>query len=355
MVAYVPYWRLKGMIFTCSDDGIRHRFADVSQSAMGDSVFPASLGLRSQALRLKFVTSSARGHFLHPVMKRSAALELFARREAAGLKPPLYLQRRIGAALSLIYAPVYQTDRIYDAVVNRPLHAHTNDAAPQLNRLPGGPARAHLTFIPAICPACGWDLEGRRDALVLVCRNCDRVWQAAGQGLEEIRIAHRPATDALQVYLPFWRIKARVEGIALASVADLVRLANLPVAIRPEWASRALRFWSPAFKVSPATFLRLARILTVAQPEVEPVEKLPRNDLFPVTLTVADAAESLAVTLAALARPARRIHPMLTDIRIVAERALLVFIPFEVGHHDYLQPTLNLSLNKNQLALAGNL
>jgi hypothetical protein len=352
-LTYVPYWRFKGMIFTCGNDGIRHRFTDVSQSAVAKPAFPPSLGLRSQALRLKFVTPSAQGHFVHPELRRREALDLFTRREEALMAPPVYLRSQIGESLSLIYTPVYQTDRIYDAVLNRPLPQR--NAAPEFDQLAGGPARAHLNFIPAICPACGWDLEGQRDALVLICRNCDRVWQATGRGLEEIRIAHVPATDARQVYLPFWRIKATVQGAQLASFADLARLANLPLVLKPEWESRAFRFWSLAFKVRPATLLNLARNLTLAQPRVKLIEKLPHSDLFSVTLPSVEAAESLMVVLAAFAKPARLFYPRLANIRIVAEGALLVYIPFEVGHHEYLQPELKLALNKNQLALAGNL
>ncbi len=353
-LTYVPYWRFKGMIFTCGTDGIRHRFVDVSQNAVGDTRFPESLGLRSQALRLKFVTPSTPGHFLEPAaLGRKAALDLFTRRETALIKPPVYLQSHIGESLSLIHAPVYQTDRIYDAVLNRPL-PQTSDEPP-LTGLPGGPARAHLNFIAAICPACGWDLEGRRDTLVLICRNCDRVWQASGKGLEEIRISHVPAADADEVYLPFWRIKAKVEGVSLSSYADLARLANLPAVPGPDWQSRPFRFWSPAFKVRPATLLNLARNLTLTQPQARLIEKLPPSELFPVTLPVTEAAESLRVVLASFAKPARSFHPRLADIRIVPEGALLVFIPFVVGHHEYLQPRLNLTLNKNQLALASNL
>jgi hypothetical protein len=350
---YVPYWRFKGMLFTCGQEGIRHRFTDVSRIAVDTPALPVSLGLRSQALRLKFVTPSCPGYLLKPALGRGAVLDLFARREAARKTGPVYFQARIGESLSLIYAPVYQTEGLHDAVLDRPVPQ--SRGAPLLTQLPGGRATAHLTFISAICPACGWDLEGQRDALVLICRNCDRVWRATGRGLEEIRIACLPATGPHQVYLPFWRIRASVHGAALSSYADLARLANLPVAIKPEWESRSFRFWSLAFKVRPATFVNLARSLTLAQPSVEPVERLPRSDLFSVTLPASEAAQSLVVILAAFAKPARRVLPRLGDIRIQAEKASLVYIPFDVGHHEYLQPELKLTVNKNQLALAGNL
>ena len=57
------------------------------------------------------------------------------------------------------------------------------------------------------------------------------------------------------LYLPFWRMKPRVEGIHLVSYADLIRLANLPKVINRAFESAPLYFWSPAFKVSPALSL----------------------------------------------------------------------------------------------------
>ena len=353
VLTYVPYWRFKGLIFTCGDGGIDHRFSDVSQLALDAKAFPASLGLRSQALRLRLVTPATPGRFLLATMGKRQALDLFTARETAKCPGPVHLQAHIGESLSLIYAPVYQDEHLHDAVLDRPLPGEPENVV--LADLPGGPAEGRFQFVPAICPTCGWDLEGHRDSLVLLCRNCDRVWQAAGHGLVEIRIAHVPATDAGQVYLPFWRIKARVDGVMLSSYADLVRLANLSRVIQADWELRPFRFWSLAFKVRPSTLLNLARNLTLSQPRVTLVEQLPRSELFPVTLPVTEAIESLKVVLATFAKPARQIYPQLPSIQIVPQAALLVFIPFTVGPHEYLQPALKLTVNKNQLALAGNL
>ncbi len=47
--------------------------------------------------------------------------------------------------------------------------------------------------------------------------------------------------------------------------------------------------------------------------------------------------------------------PMLTDLRVEPLSYILVYIPFRKGHHDYVNPDLHLSVNRNQLSLAGNL
>ena len=65
-IVLFPYWRFKGMLFACAGNDIRHQFVDVSTQAVGSQSFPVSLGLRSQALKLKFVTPETVGRFLKP-------------------------------------------------------------------------------------------------------------------------------------------------------------------------------------------------------------------------------------------------------------------------------------------------
>jgi hypothetical protein len=63
---YFPYWRFKGMLFSCAGNGVVHKFVDVSHQAVLSPLFPVSLGLRSQALKLKFVKRETAGRFLKP-------------------------------------------------------------------------------------------------------------------------------------------------------------------------------------------------------------------------------------------------------------------------------------------------
>ena len=50
------YLRFKGMFFSCGTNGIQHRFMDLSHQAVQSRYFPVSVGLRSQAMKLKFVS-----------------------------------------------------------------------------------------------------------------------------------------------------------------------------------------------------------------------------------------------------------------------------------------------------------
>jgi hypothetical protein len=60
-LVFFPYWRFKGTFFSCVESGINHRFMDISHQAVESRYFPISVGLRSQALKLNFVTPETRG------------------------------------------------------------------------------------------------------------------------------------------------------------------------------------------------------------------------------------------------------------------------------------------------------
>ena len=353
-VFYFPYWRFKGMTFACGEGGITHRFVDASVQGIDSPRFSASLGLRSQALKLAFVTPETPGRFLKPEVTYREAGAIFNERFQAPGKGRVFHRAQIGEAVSLIFAPFYQkAGRLFDAVLNEPAVGAEDGVDPAAR--PGGRPNWKTRFIPNLCPGCGWDLQGQNDSLVLLCNNCDSVWKPTPEKLVRIHFGHLPMDGNDLCYLPFWRIHADVSAYALASYADMVRLANLPKAIRAEWETAPFRFWSPAFKVRPQTLIHLNRGLTLAQPEAEIEPGIPKGRLFPVTLPVKEAVESLKLCLASFVKPPKQMLPLLSDAQVSPRRFLLIFVPFVEGHHEYLQPQMRLAINKNQLALAGNL
>lgn len=353
-LVYYPYWRFKGMLFSCLESGIRHRFIDVSYQAVESRLFPITLGLRSQALKLSFVTPEKSGYFLKPTFSFNKAMNIFKLRFSASLPGPVFYQSHIGDTISLIYSPFYEEDKIYDAVLNKPLTSIPPDDF-KTSSLPGGRPDSHIQFLPTLCPACGWDLEGQRDTLILLCRNCSTAWRPIKSGLNPVKFATMWTKDENIVYLPFWRIKADINGIRLDSYADLVRIANLPKAIQKEWKDREFYFWSPAFKVRPKVFIQLGRNMTLSQPGGKMGEDLPKARIHPVTLSTEDAAEGLTMSMAGFMKPEKDMFPILKDITIKPKRYLLVYIPFVEQYHDYVQSELYLAINKNQLSLASNL
>ncbi len=351
-IIYVPYWRFKGSLFSSTPGGVKHRFLDFSYLAVKSDFFPITLGFRSQALKLRFATPKTPGRFFESMLSLEDAMGIFGRRSAENPSQTVFFREYIGETLSVVYSPFYVKGRIMDAILNKPASGISSDGFDP-DRYSMDAPDWPLVFVPTLCPDCGWDLEGDRDSLALLCRNCESVWFPKGKGLEKIGFATLAGSGNL--YLPFWRIKAAVGGIALSNYADLVRLANLPVAPRPDHAETEFHFWSAAFKVPPKTFLRLNGNLTIAQPKRELARELPSKAAYPANLSISEAVESLKINLAEFARPRQRMLPLLSSITIKATGAILVYVPFEEGHHEYVNKDFALTINRNQLRLASNL
>jgi hypothetical protein len=356
-LVFLPYWRFKGIAYTCAMEGVSHRFLDISALALEESFphLPVSLGFRSQALALKQVTPHTRGRFLKPADVHTILEQ--AQSRSMRMKGPIHpgFLEHIGETLSLIYTPVYPKNGILmDAILNRPTRSSV-DTDNRLEDLPDCRVENQIVFLPGICPDCGWDLEGKNDSLILICKNCSTLWKPRNRQLVKINFGcSRPGHDT-DVMIPFWKISARISGLPLSSMADLARLANLPRVIRADWENQELFFWSPAFKVRPRIFLSLASRVTVGQPDPDLDREIRKNTYVPVTLPAGEAVQSIRVTLTDLARPRNEILPGLSDLKIRPKKAMLVFLPFEDHTHDYVHPGLLAGVNKNALALASNL
>lgn len=343
------------MLFCFSPAGIGNRFADVSQQAIGSAHFPVSLGLRSQALKLKFVTSEFTGNFLKPLISTKSFLALIEERFNLDWPKPILHKAHVGENLSLIYAPFYIKDQVFDAVLNQPVMAQRLPENFQVESFHAATPAKHLHFLATLCPQCGWDLQGERDSLVLNCPNCASAWRPLENQLTRLNVAYLPAADGPVRFLPFWRIKAAISGLDLATYADLIRVANLPKVILDKWRSTEFRFWGPAFKVRAQNYLSIATSLTVAQPMQDLEPEMPEGRLHPVNLALAEALETLKLNLANFMRPRKAVVNRIQQIHIAPLSYLLVYLPFEERQHEYVLPWMNLAINKNQLALADNL
>jgi hypothetical protein len=354
-LTYLPYWRFKGMLFSCLPGGIEHKFMDLSHQAVQSTAFPVSLGFRSQTLKLQFVSPDTEGRFLKPTFPLPEVMEIFDRRFSGSLPKPILHQAHIGESISLIYSPCYmKNDRLYDGILNEPVQGSIPPDF-DLEALAGGPPDWKTKFVPTLCPSCGWDLDGERDAMVLFCRNCTSAWQGAKDGLKQIPFSYIPREEEDTVYFPFWRVRASTSGIPLENYADLVKAANLPKAVQDGWEDIEFRYWEPAFKVRPRTLLRLASTMTCTQPQDKRVKEIPEGRMYAVNLPITEAIENLKTNLAGFLKPKQFLVENLPDIEIKASGFSLVYVPFVEKHHDLVHPSLHLSINRNQLALSGNL
>jgi hypothetical protein len=208
-----PIGGSKGMLFSCLPSGIQNRFLDVSQQAAQSPLFPASVGLRSQAMKLRFVSPETNGWFIKPVLPfrevMAAFLTRFNRHIRRADSSPVPHRRIREPDLR----PFYVGKRIMDAVLNQPVSGDLDETF-ELSGFPGGPAEWRIRFIPTLCPNCGWDMQGRRDAVGPSLQKL-RIHVAglkAGQCPGSTWPICRASEDENTVYLPFWRIKADVSA-----------------------------------------------------------------------------------------------------------------------------------------------
>lgn len=351
---YLPYWRFKGILFSSLRERVHHRIVDVSHQALLSEAFPLSLGVRPQALKLRFVSPEAEGRFLKPDFPLENLMQVIEERFSKDLARPIYTQGFIGDTLSQIYAPFFVDGKIHDGVLNRPI-ASAPPANFDVMTQPGGAPHWQIHFIPAQCPACGWDLEGERDSIALHCKNCSTLWIEANRGFRKLDFGHVPGETGHVLYLPFYRIKPEIKGIELRSYSDLIRIANLPKVVQKGMDERPFHFWSPAFKIRPRDFLRFSMTVTLSQPVETWVPQMPEAELFPVTLPIQDAVESLKINLAGFVKPSGPMLPALADIQIKAEKVELIYFPFRVQRDEIFHPFFQLRTTRNVLNFARHL
>jgi len=351
---YVPYWRFKGMRFSCLANGMEHQLIDVSHKAMDEEQFPRSVGLRSQTQKLRFAASHMKGRFLTPTLPFSDLIPIIDKRFNTSLSKPIAHQADIGDNLSIIYSPFYFDGSFIDAILNQPVTKKLPDNF-DVSAYAGSRLDWNMHFLPTLCPHCGWDMEGKRDSQVLICENCASMYKPGNNGFSKLTTVHLAGKGEHLRYMPFWRIKADISHISLASHADLVREANLSRTIQPGMPNPAFHFWALAFKVRPQFFIKLSQAMTVAQPAGKFLKGIPSNNLHPVNLPLKEGLESLKLTLSGMIKPRRKVLSLLPEIKIKPISYVLVYLPFIEKHHDLVQPEMNMAINKNMLAHATNL
>ncbi len=350
---YLPYWRFKGLLLFSQPAGNTHKFVDINQQAVEIPGAPLTLGLRPQAMKFKFAAPDMEGSFIPPARSFSEAFAAFQKRFSQAFSAPLIHCAHLGESVGLLYSPFYAAGRLYDAVLDQPVGRLPEELAK--SRLKETKPSWRVQFVPALCPDCGWDLEGQRDALVLHCRNCRASWYPSGEKFTRLESFTLPVAEKYAYSLPFWQIACDITEIELKTYADLVRLANLPVVARNSFTQREFRFWLPAFKLQARAFLRLAESLTLVQAQDKLEPGLPAERHHPVSLRVEEVCEALKVVLAGFLKPRRRIAERLAAITLHPTHFRLAYLPFAEDHLDYLQPHTRVAVNKNTLSLSGSL
>ena len=358
-ILFVPYGRLRGMFFDLHWPDIESKVIDTNFLLAPGCGFPGSLGLRPQTLHLRPALFHREERCLapaaepvpfptSPVLAGSPAL-------SASATSTREIKAWIGEVKSLIYAPFYrQPPHWFDGVLNQPVS--TSEGAPRYPEPAGAASQAwKISFLPVLCPACGWDLEAENESCLLFCPQCAAAWEPKRMGFKKIdyEVLGVRGISTGFFYLPFWRITP----LPGTPTDRIMEEGNRP-------RNRAGRYgratcgpdrisWLPAFKIAPRLFLLLAKRMSQAPNPGLALELPGLPDSFhPVTLPAAEAREGLPLIWSILAGDPEAI-PDLTPASLAEEcRTDLVFIPFIWTPLELVQPQVNIGVSRSALNLA---
>jgi hypothetical protein len=376
---YAPYLRFKGIVYFCKGMMLDHRIVDITHLGIDLKGIPASLGVRPQAMKLRFLRPDQKGTFLAYTLKTTDILLQAAKLTSETSKENPYekavvlgnsfisysfsinsitgseekagiLHRAfIGETVSIIYLPMYlDGNRLFDAILNRPIASlprGREDLEPLITPSPGlGPR-----FISTLCPKCGGAMDGERDSVILLCKNCHTLWEFSEDTWKRIDFSFAPGGNAESLYIPFWQITAGVNGVDIKTFSDFIRVTNQPMVVSRERGDRDLNLFCPAFKIKPNLFLNLARQFTILQRDFTGVETVSKKDMFPVTLPESEAIQALKVILAGSAVNKKIIFPNLPRINFEIKGFSLVYIPFTKGPNDLIHEDTGMAISRPSL------
>jgi len=346
-IAYVPYWRFKGLEFTLGKKTPDFKVIDHSYLALKEPLLPPTLGLRSQTQKLKFLYKGITGSFSPPTISRKEILQQIG---GSGDK-----KIHIGEILSLIFMPFYQNgDIMYDGLTGNPVSMRSSGPASNLAANKKSPTY-NLQFTPSICPNCGWDLKGETDSLVLHCNNCTSFWLISNKKLNRLKAMFFDAQSDISVHMPFWKLQIEFSRLECSTHAHLMKIANIPKIIKkPEITNKTdkqptLYFYIPAFKLNPKLFLRIGRQTTLAGIEPSKTKNIPQGSFHPVDLPLGEGVQAVCPILMNLCSNKKDVWNILAKETLKLKSSCLVYVGFHSAGSEYIQDTLGFSIQKNSL------
>jgi hypothetical protein len=351
-IYFIPYWRLKGLSYAIKAHDISYKYFDANFLAFDSLPFPYSLGLRPQAMKLKFVgNADNEGKFIASSHKTKENLLKNYKTQASSFQEIF-----IGETASVIYTPVYFANgRLYDGILKKTLDVQKRDTEIEEAIISAPDEKWHVEFLPLLCPNCGADMPGEKDALVLFCDNCHCAWNPSDKNSTKVKFSVWWEEGKNITYLPFWQLKVKVSGIQLETYADLIKVANLPKVPSEEWETTPFYFSIPAFKLNPALFLRWCRQLTANPPPKDLIADFPVKNIHQVTLPVTEALESSLVTLSSLMADKRHLAQAVASLKFMLEDYSLILHPFTMSAGELVHTKLGFSMDKNSLTMGAHL
>lgn len=349
-IIYVPYLRFRGSIFFCTETKTSHKILDITQAGSNLKGIPVSLGLRPQAMKARFATGEIPGRYLKFTLKAIDILTKASKLSSGSDDQDILHRAFIGETMSIMYLPIYlKGNQLYDAILNRPVARYEEDFE-SLEKLMIKKFPETVSFLPTLCPQCGWNLNGDRDSVVLSCNNCSTAWEARGKKFSQVKIMIAGTRENDNpTYIPFWKITAKTTGVNIETFADYIKVTNQPVIPSKRHETMPMNFWSPAFKIRPKMFLNLAKQFTLMQGDLDESESVPDKGFYPITLPLSEAVQSLKIILASSAVTKKNVMPYLPEINFEIKDIALIYLPFRETRYDMIQDELDLSINRQSL------
>ena len=368
-IYFIPYWRTKGFSYTIKEKDlnkehqgrlssyiisstvkgmdISHKYFDINFLSLDSKLLPHSLGLRPQTMKLTFVGSSkTEGRFLKFSRTKRDTLINDYRTRTGGVHKAIL----IGETASVIYFPLYCSNgRVYDAVLRRPLDLQTKDKEVEKSLTSATDEKWQVEFLPLLCPDCGADLTGEKDALVAFCSNCHSAWSLSDKKFCKMKFFTWQEEGEDIMYLPFWQLKVKASGIQMETYADFIKASNQPKVPSEEWARTPFYFCAPAFKLSPPLFLRWSRQLTATPPPKDLNAEFPAKKVHQVTLPLNEALESSLLTLVGLTANKRNLAKVVASPNFTLEDSCLVLHPFRISSNQLVHTRLGVGMDKSVL------
>jgi hypothetical protein len=98
-------------VYHCQGQTIGHRVVDITHLGATVNGLPVSLGLRPQAMKMKFVTPHMAGSFLRCSLRLADMLAKVGKHTSGSGSGQLFHRAYIGEAFSLIYLPLFVQER----------------------------------------------------------------------------------------------------------------------------------------------------------------------------------------------------------------------------------------------------
>ncbi len=358
---YIPYFRFKGAIYSHWHQDVECTILDTTCSGIENLLFPASLGLRPQAMALTVLEKAENisGRFLKQTQTTRAVFDrASAVTDYFGVQNSNEILHRafIGETISIIYLPIFRKQGgVFDGVLNRFLF----DEQPTMfsdEKHVGYQKKWAPDFLAMVCPHCAGTLSGEPDSLVLHCYNCDRAWAEENGRLVAIKwLAGQIDKHTNHPQLPFWKITLGLDDERINTFGDFLRETNQPVIVRPQHDDMQLSFIVPAFKLQPKMFLTISKRFTMAQGKLGDGGRENYGKLFPVTLPLKEAGEAIKSILVYSAVYKKKLAPSIKKINVKFIGNELIYLPFYQKGNDLVQTKSNIAISSNTLYLGRNL